>query len=52
MSRQSSKEKRSKGPPPGPDIYVALLMVGLAAMGFGCALLAAELGNYNWALPT
>jgi hypothetical protein len=47
-----AKDKRAKGPPPAPDIYVALLYVGLAAMLAACGFLAAELNNYQWAMPT
>lgn len=51
MARRD-KDKRAKGPPAGPDIYVALLFVGLAAMLAACCFLAAEMNNYNWAMPT
>ena len=55
MSRRSSKENKgggAKGPPPAPDIYVGLLLVALAAITFGCVMLALELNNYGWQMPT
>ncbi len=53
MSRRSSNAKSApKGPPPAPDIYVALLLVSFAALLWGCVLLGLELNHYNWAPPT
>lgn len=52
MSPRSSKPaKKSQGPGPSPDVYVALLFVSVAALTFGCILLALELDAYGWALP-
>ena len=48
----AAKEKKSKGPPPAPDVYVALLFAALAAITTGCILLALELDAYGWQLPT
>lgn len=50
MSKRSSS--KPKGPAPAPDVYVGLLFVAVAALAFGCALLAMELGAYEWTLPT
>ena len=51
MAARSSRGKAPPPPPAQPDIYVALLLVSLSALGFGCAMLAMELSAYNWALP-
>lgn len=42
MSPQSSDKKS------GPDIYVGLLFVSVAALLTGCIFLIMELGKYNW----
>ncbi len=52
MPPRSTRGKAPIPPPPAqPDIYVALLLVSLSALGFGCAMLAMELNNYGWSLP-
>jgi len=52
MSPPSSKAaKKAAGPAPSPDVYVGLLFVAVAALSFGCALLAMELDKYEWMLP-
>lgn len=57
MSRRNSKSGKEKQAPKatgtnGPDIYVGLLFVSVAALTFGCVLLVLELNKYGWALPT
>lgn len=52
MSRRSSSPRKPKGPPPAPDVYVALLFVAVAALCVGCTLLGLELNTYEWKLPT
>jgi hypothetical protein len=49
MSPRSSK--KSKGPAPAPDVYVALLFVAVASLIVGISLLALELNAYEWKLP-
>jgi len=49
MSPRSSK--KAKGPPPAPDVYVALLFVAVASLVVGISLLAMELNAYEWKLP-
>ena len=51
MSPRSSK-KPPKGPAPTPDVYVGLLVVAVAALTWGCIMLALELDAYGWAMPT
>ena len=51
MSPRSSSPRKVKGPPPSPDVYVALLFVAVASLVVGISLLAMELGAYNWAMP-
>lgn len=46
MSPRSSKP--APQPTVGPDIYVALLVVSLAAVLTGVGFLIAELGKYGW----
>jgi hypothetical protein len=50
MSPRNSSRK-SKGPPPAPDVYVALLFVAVASLIVGISLLALELNVYEWKLP-
>ncbi|MGQ0636889.1 MAG: hypothetical protein ACT4QC_19955 [Planctomycetaceae bacterium] len=52
MSPRSSSSRKSKGPPPPADVYVALLYVSVAALCIGCILLGLELNAYEWKLPT
>jgi hypothetical protein len=51
MSPRSSSPRKSKGPPPAPDVYVGLLFVAVASLVVGCILLALELNAYEWSLP-
>jgi hypothetical protein len=51
MSPRSSKLRGPKGPPPAPDVYVALLFVAVASLIVGISLLALELNAYEWKLP-
>ncbi len=46
MSPRSS-EPRSN---PTPDIYVAMLILSVAALAIGCIFLALELKSYGWTL--
>jgi hypothetical protein len=50
MSPRSSS-KKAKGPPPSPDVYVALLFVAVASLVVGICLMYAELAVYEWKLP-
>lgn len=47
MSPRSSSPRRSKGPPPDPDVYVALLLVATLSLIVGCALFWSELSYYT-----
>ena len=51
MSPRSSSPRKSRGPAPAPDVYVALLFVAVASLVIGISLLAMELNVYNWELP-
>lgn len=51
MSPRSSSPRKAKGPPPAPDVYVALLFVSVAALIVGCTLLILEMGLYEWKMP-
>jgi hypothetical protein len=51
MSPRSSSPRKTKGPAPSPDVYVALLFVAVASLVVGISLLAMELNVYNWELP-
>lgn len=50
MSTRSSKTKGKApaGDAGGPNIYVGLLFVSLAALITGIVFLAMELSKYNW----
>ncbi len=50
MSTRSSKTKGKApaGEPDGPNIYVGLLFVSLAALITGIVFLTMELSSYNW----
>jgi hypothetical protein len=59
MSPRSSKPKKAKGKAsrssankPPVDAYTGLLFAGFLAVVVGCALLAVELGKYDWALAS
>ena len=45
MSPQSSEKKS-----PGPDVYVGLLFVSVAALITGCIFLVMELNRYDWTM--
>ena len=51
MSPRASSPRKLKGPPPAPDVYVALLYVAVASLIIGISLLALELNVYEWKLP-
>lgn len=36
---------------PGPNVYVGLLFVAVAALIAGCIFLALELNTYGWSSP-
>lgn len=52
MSTRSSKTKgkAAAGEAGGPDIYVGLLFVSLAAILLGILFLVMELSSYSWEL--
>lgn len=52
MSTRSSKSKgkAATGESGGPNIYVGLLFVSLAALLCGILFLVMELSSYNWEL--
>jgi len=52
MSTRSSKSKgkAATGESGGPNIYVGLLFVSLAALLTGIVFLILELNSYNWEL--
>jgi len=52
MSTRSSKTKgkAAAGESSGPDIYVGLLFVSLAAILLGILFLVMELSSYSWEL--
>jgi hypothetical protein len=41
---------QSSNTKPGPDIYVGLLFVSVAALITGCIFLVMELDKYGWAM--
>jgi len=53
MSPRSSSPspRKVKGPPPAPDVYVALMFVSVAALIVGCTLLMLEMDKYGWKGP-
>lgn len=50
MSPRSSK--KSAGPAPNLDVYVALMFVAFAALIVGVTFLFLELNKYGWEMAT